>query len=103
MLFPYLSLVVPPLLLWALALALMFAGRWDVKLDGRGVHGVLIWAFFIVGGFGSMFAMRGFDRAEKFRKIAGAKLSVWQWLAITFGMLHFVTLFVVFVLASVRP
>ena len=101
--FPYFALVASPLVLWALVLTLTSAERWGVKLDGRGVHGLLIWSVFIVGGFGSMLAMRGFDRAVKFRRIAGAKLSMWQWLAITFGALHFVTIFVGIALSAARP
>ena len=50
-----------------------------------------------------MLAMRGFDLAEKFRRFVRAKLSLWQWLAITFSTLQFATIFVGVVLAPVRP
>ena len=85
------------------ALALTSAERWGVKLDGRAAHGLLIWSVLLLGGLGSMLAMRGFDLAEKFRRFVRAKLSLWQWLAITFSTLQFATIFVGVVLAPVRP
>ncbi len=102
--FPYVSLVVVPVFFWGLMLALANAESLGVtQLDARGMHGLFIWVVLLVGGIGSMFVMRGLDRAQASRGQSGGNLTSRRWLAVVFGMLHFGAIFAGMVLIQLRP